>query len=61
MPREPLAVEGALTIDRNAWGIGAPKRRFNPMSIEDEIPIRFRAEIPVGSPAGAAQDPEAPS
>jgi len=41
----PPTVEGRLEVDRTEWGIGKPKQRFNPMSIGNEIPIEFRAEI----------------
>ena len=44
---DPPSVEGSLTIDRNDWGIGKPKQRFNPISIGDSIPISFRATLPV--------------
>jgi len=43
--KSPLAVEGSLTIDRNDWGIGEPQRRFNPMSIGDEVPVTFTATL----------------
>ena len=41
----PLAFEGGLVIDRLEFGVGAPPRRWNPMSIEAGIPIRFRVEL----------------
>lgn len=41
----PLVFEGGLVIDRLEFGVGAPPRRWNPMSIEAGIPIRFRVEL----------------
>ena len=41
----PLTVEGELTVDRTQWGIGEPKSWYNPLSLENEIPIRFRATL----------------
>jgi polyisoprenoid-binding protein YceI len=51
---DPVEVEGALSIDRNDWGIGEPKKRWNPMSIGNDIPIAFRASLP--KPAAPAAD-----
>jgi polyisoprenoid-binding protein YceI len=41
----PLVFEGRVVIDRMAFGIGEAPSRWNPMSIEAEIPIRFRVEL----------------
>jgi polyisoprenoid-binding protein YceI len=54
----PLVVEGTVTIDRNEWGIGKPKRRFDPFAIDDEVPITFRVRLPVGSPPEGPQPPD---
>lgn len=42
--RSPLTVRGTLTIDRTDFGIGDPKT-WNPMSIENEIPVAFEATL----------------
>ncbi len=42
---DPPTVEGELTIDRVEFGIGGPYRRWNPMSVKREVPIRFSATI----------------
>ena len=41
----PPTVEGSLTIDRNDWGIGKPKKRFNPISIANDVELVFRAAL----------------
>ena len=46
MSLEPLMVEGELVMNRLDFGIGTPKRFWNPMSITDEVSLRFRAELP---------------
>lgn len=43
---EPAIVEGALTLDRMDFGVGEEHSAINPMSIEQEIPITFRAVLP---------------
>lgn len=43
--RAPLQVRGELTIDRMDFGVGEPKT-WNPLSITQEIPIRFEATLP---------------
>jgi polyisoprenoid-binding protein YceI len=42
----PPTVEGELTLDRLDFGVGEPKVWWNPMSITEEIPIRFSASFP---------------
>ena len=44
----PPVFEGRFVIDRTDFGIGAAPSRWNPMSIEAEIPIRFRVELEQG-------------
>jgi polyisoprenoid-binding protein YceI len=41
---DPLAFEGWLVIDRMDFGVGSPHSRWNPFSIREEIPVRFRVE-----------------
>lgn len=41
---DPLAFEGWLVIDRMDFGVGSPHSRWNPLSIREEIPVRFRVE-----------------
>ena len=45
----PLTVEGHLVLNRVDFGVGDPHRRWNPLSIRDEIPVEFTARIPGGS------------
>jgi hypothetical protein len=40
-----LTVRGDLSIDRTDFGVGEPKN-WNPMSITNEIQIRFEAALP---------------
>jgi polyisoprenoid-binding protein YceI len=42
---DPPMVEGELTIDRTEFGVGGPYRRWNPLSVNREVPIRFSATI----------------
>ncbi|MBY0400086.1 YceI family protein [Myxococcota bacterium] len=39
---DPVVVEGGFTILRTDFGIGEAPSRWNPMSIDDEVPVRFR-------------------
>ncbi len=43
--RAPIVVEGHLEINRVDFEIGSPASRWNPMSIEEIIPIHFRVEL----------------
>lgn len=38
----PVVVEGVLTLLRTDFGVGAKPSRWNPMSIDDAVPVRFR-------------------
>ena len=38
----PATFEGELVVDRMAFGVGPEPSRWNPMSIDAEIPVRFR-------------------
>ena len=40
-----LVVVGSLVLDRMDFGIGSAPSRWNPMSIESEVPIEFRIEF----------------
>jgi polyisoprenoid-binding protein YceI len=42
----PPTVEGGLTINRVDFAIGEPYRWYVPGSIEEEVPVRFRATFP---------------
>lgn len=39
---DPVVVEGGFTILRTAFGVGEAPSRWNPTSIDDEVPVRFR-------------------
>ncbi len=41
----PVVVEGGFTILRTAFGVGEAPSRWNPMSIDDEVPVRFRVRF----------------
>lgn len=45
---EPPVVRGELVLNRNDFGIGEPHTAFNPLSIQDEIPVSFQAQLPKG-------------
>lgn len=40
--RDPVTFEGSLVVDRTDFGVGPEPSRWNPMSIDAEIPVRFR-------------------
>lgn len=42
----PPVVEGQLEIDRLDFGVGEPKSWWNPASIDEVVPVRFRASLP---------------
>lgn len=42
---DPPAVEGELLVDRLDFGVGAPKSWWNPASIDEQVPVRFRAVL----------------
>lgn len=50
----PLVFEGSLALNGLDFGVGgAPPSRWNPMSIETEIQVRFRVEL-----QGAQHEPQ---
>lgn len=55
----PLKVEGELLLDRVEFGVGEPHSRWNPLSVQDEVPVHFSAVIPLpGAPAdGSRSEP----
>ncbi len=38
----PVVVEGGFLIQRMDFAVGAAPSRWNPMSIDDDVPVRFR-------------------
>lgn len=43
----PPAVEGSLTLNRLDFGIGDPYTWYIPGSIQEQVPVTFRATLPV--------------
>lgn len=43
---DPVVVEGRFTILRTEFGVGARPSRWNPMAIDDAVPVRFRLTLP---------------
>lgn len=41
----PVVVEGGFTILRSDFGVGEAPSRWNPTSIDDEVPVRFRVRF----------------
>jgi hypothetical protein len=39
-------VEGEVLLNRLDFEVGTPRHFWNPLSITEEIPVSFRAEIP---------------
>jgi polyisoprenoid-binding protein YceI len=42
----PPLVEGGLTLNRVEFGVGEPYTWWIPGSIEEQVPVHFRAELP---------------
>lgn len=42
----PLVVEGGFTLLRTDFGVGGRASRWNPMAIDDPVPVRFRIAFP---------------
>jgi len=49
-------VEGRVTVDRTAFGIGAPKSRWNPLSVDDSVEVRVVATVPDPDRSGSPAD-----
>jgi hypothetical protein len=43
---EPLKVSGAFVLVRTDFGVGAPHRAVNPMSVENEVQVSFELALP---------------
>jgi len=43
---DPIKVRGKIAMKRTDFGIGEPYQKLNPMSIEEEIPLKFEATLP---------------
>lgn len=43
--QDPVVVEGACTLRRTDFGIGAAPSSWNPAAIDDAVPVRFRIEL----------------
>jgi len=43
---DPLTIEGGLRFNRLDFGIGSAYRFWNPVSIQEEVPVQFRAVVP---------------
>ncbi len=54
---DPPRVAGELSLNRMDFGIGKPRNRWNPMSIKEEVRIRFEAAIPKEVLAGEPLEP----
>ncbi len=42
---EPVVVEGGFLVRRTDFGIGEEPSRWNPVDIDDEVPVRFKIEF----------------
>jgi polyisoprenoid-binding protein YceI len=42
---QPVVVEGGFLIRRTDFAVGSKPSRWNPMSIDDEVPVRFRIAL----------------
>jgi len=52
--RETRRIEGEVTLRRTDYGIGGPVRRWNPVSVRDEVHVHVEATVP---PAGLSEAP----
>jgi polyisoprenoid-binding protein YceI len=43
---EQTTIEGELSLDRVDFGVGKPHSGWNPMSVREEVPIRFSVPVP---------------
>lgn len=43
---DPPVVEGELEVDRLDFGVGEPRAWWNPASIDERVPVRFRSVLP---------------
>lgn len=39
-------VQGELVLDRTDFGVGGPRRSWNPFSVHDDVTVRFDAKLP---------------
>ena len=39
---DPLEIEGDLLMNRSDFGVGAPHRGWNPLSVRPDVPVTFR-------------------
>ena len=42
----PPTVEGTVAINRMDFGVGGAYRRWNPLSVREDVQVRFRAVLP---------------
>jgi polyisoprenoid-binding protein YceI len=52
--RDKRRIQGEVTLRRTDFGIGGPVRRWNPVSVRDEVHVRVEATVP---PAGLSEAP----
>ena len=57
LSENPLRVRGGLSLDRVAFGVGSPYSRWNPLSLKQEIPIEFEAELSTSPPHAVGSQP----
>lgn len=55
--RKTRRIAGEVTLRRTDFGIGGPVRRWNPVSVRDEVHVHVDASVP---PAGDSEAPPSP-
>jgi polyisoprenoid-binding protein YceI len=55
--RKTRRIAGEVTLRRTDFGIGGPVRRWNPVSVRDEVHVHVDAGVP---PAGSSEAPPSP-
>lgn len=52
--RAARRIAGDVVLKRTDFGIGAPKNTLNPMSIDEDVPVRVEAVVPTAAVAAPA-------
>jgi polyisoprenoid-binding protein YceI len=53
--REARKVSATTTIDRTDFGVGGPRRVWNPMSVKQEVEVRVEAIVPPPAKTGVGR------
>jgi polyisoprenoid-binding protein YceI len=48
LDRKTRRIEGEVTLRRTDFGVGGPLRRWNPVSVRDEVVVQVEVTVPAG-------------